>query len=177
LFSDTVTPSIHGETLTQASTLSEETYSYGAAGWLNQVQETPANGNGCKTRIYNHEEEGNRTSLITREPTPEKQCASEGGTTERHTYDAANQLADPGVAYEAFGNTTELPAEDAGGSPLTSSFYVDNQLYKQTQDETTIEYETDPEDRTRETITTSGAETTKVINHYDAPGNTLVVRL
>ncbi len=171
-FSDHVTPSIHGETITQASTLSEETNSYGAAGWLNQVQETPT-GEGCKTRLYAYEEEGNRTSLTTREPAAEKKCATEGGSVERHIYDSANQLADTGVTYEAFGNTTALPANDAGGTALTSSFYVDNQIYKQTQNGTTIEYETDPEDRTRETITSGGTETTKVISHYDGPGNAL----
>jgi YD repeat-containing protein len=171
-FSDHVVPSIHGETITQASTLSEEIYGYGSAGWLNQVQETPT-GEGCKTRLYAHEEEGNRTSLTTREPTAEKKCATEGGSVERHIYDSANQLTDTGVTYEAFGNTTALPASDAGGMALTSSFYVDNQVYKQTQNGTTIEYQTDPEDRTRETITSGGAETTKVINHYDGPGNAL----
>ncbi len=171
-FSDHVVPSIHGETINQSSTLSEETYSYGSVGWLNQVQETPT-GEGCKTRLYAHEEEGNRTSLTTREPTAEHKCATEGGTVERHTYDNANRLTDTGVTYEAFGNTTALPANDAGGTALTSSFYVDSQVYKQTQNGTTIEYMTDPEDRTRETITSGGAETTKTISHYDGPGNAL----
>ncbi len=170
--SDQITPSIHGETITQVSSLSAETYSYGGAGWLNQVQETPA-GEGCKTRVYNYDEEGDRTTLTTREPAAENKCANEGGTTEWHTYDTANRLSDPGVTYEAFGNTTALPASEAGGSSLTSSFYVDNQVYKQTQDGTTIEYVTDPEDRTRETVTGSGAEAAKSISHYDGPGSTL----
>jgi YD repeat-containing protein len=171
-FSDRVVPSIHGETINQSSALSEETYSYDAVARLNQVQETPAGG-GCKTRLYAYEEEGNRTSLTTREPAAENKCATEGGTVERHTYDSANHLTDSGVTYEAFGNTTALPAGDAGGTALTSSFYVDNQVYKQTQNGTTIEYQTDPEDRTRETITSDGAETPKVISHYDGPGNAL----
>jgi DNA-binding beta-propeller fold protein YncE len=171
-FSDEIVPSIHGETITQASSLSKETYNYATAGWLNQVQEEPT-GEGCKTRIYSHDEESNRTTLTSREPAAEGKCASEGGTTEWHTYDTANHLTDPGVGYDPFGDTTTLPASDAGGTALTSSFYVDSQLYKQTQNGTTIEYLTDPEDRTRETITSSGAETTKVISHYDGPGNTL----
>jgi tripartite motif-containing protein 71 len=170
-FSDRIEPSIHGETITQASSLSEENYSYATAGWLDEVQETPTD-EGCKTRIYGHEEEGDRTSLTTREPA-EGKCASEGGIIERHTYDAANQLTDPGVTYEAFGNTTELPANDAGGSALASKFYLDGQVYKQTQNETTIEYKTDPESRTRETITSGGAETTHAIAHYDGPGSAL----
>lgn len=171
-FSDHVVPSIHGETITQASTLSEETYSYGSVGRLSQVQETPT-GEGCKTRLYAYDEEANRTSLTTREPTAEHKCATEGGNVERHTYDSANHLTDTGVTYEEFGNTTALPANDAGGTTMTSSFYVDNQVYKQTQNGTTIEYQTDPEDRTRETVTSGGAETAKAISHYDGPGNAL----
>jgi hypothetical protein len=171
-FSDEIVPSIHGETITQSSSLSKETYGYATPGWLDQVQEEPA-GEGCKTRIYSHDEEGNRTTLTTREPGAEGKCASEGGATEWHTYDTANAFTDPGVGYDPFGDTTTLPASDAGGTALISSFYVDSQLYKQTQNGTTIEYLTDPEDRTRETITSGGAETTKVISHYDGPGNTL----
>jgi tripartite motif-containing protein 71 len=170
--SDTITPSIHGETLTQTSSLAKDADSFDPAGRLTQVEETPA-GEGCKTRLYHLEEEGNRTSLTQREPTSEGKCASEGGAVERHTYSAANQLNDPGVTYEELGNTTTLPATDAGEAALTSSYYVDNQIYKQTQSGTGITYLTDPEDRTRETTAVSGAENTKNVNHYDGPGSTL----
>ncbi|MHB8242103.1 MAG: DUF6531 domain-containing protein [Solirubrobacteraceae bacterium] len=171
-FSDQEVPSIHGDTATQASSLSSEAYSYNAAGWLTQVQETPT-GEGCKTRLYAYDEEGNRTTLTTRAPNAENKCASEGGSTEWHSYDTANHLTDAGVSYDAFGDTTSLPAADAGGEPITSSYYVDNQLYKQTQSATTIEYQTDPEARTRQTVTSTGVETTKLISHYDGPGDTL----
>jgi YD repeat-containing protein len=170
---DTNIPSIHGETLTQTSTLSSETYTDDAAGQLTEVQETPA-GEKCKTRLYGYEEEGNRTSLTKREATTEGKCATEGGTSEHHTYNTANQLTDPGVTYETFGNTSALPEADAGeAGAITSSYYLDNQLYKQKQGPTTIEYKLDPEDRTRETITTGGAEPITVISHYDAPGSAI----
>jgi sugar lactone lactonase YvrE len=171
-FTDQEIPSIHGEAITQTSSLSSEVYGYGAAGWLNEVQEIPT-GEGCKTRIYTHDEEGNRTALTTRSPATENKCASEGGSTEWHTYDTGNHVTDTGASYDPFGNATALPASDAGGEALTSSYYVDSQLYRQTQSGTTIEYQTDPEARTRETITTKGSETTKLISHYDGPGNTL----
>jgi hypothetical protein len=169
-FSDTTVPGIHGETLKQASTLSEEpTLTYDAAGRLTAVQETPAGG-GCKTRLYGYDVEGNRTSQTTREPGAEGKCASEGGSTERHVYDTGNRLADAEVAYEPFGNTTKLPSPDAGEHEMTASYYVDGQVYKQTQAEETFEYKLDPEDRTRETIS-SGKTAATVITHYDAPGN------
>jgi hypothetical protein len=169
---DTIVPSIHGETLKQTSTLSEEpSYTYDAAGRLTQVEESPA-GEGCKTRIYGYDEESNRTTETTREPSTEGKCASEGGSTEWHTYDTANRMTDPGIAYETFGNTTELPASDAGGSKLTSEYYVDNQLLKQEQNGEKIEYKLDPEDRTLETIS-SGNTAATVISHYDGPGGAL----
>jgi sugar lactone lactonase YvrE len=171
-FSDAIVPSIHGETLKQTSTLSEEpSYTYDAAGRLTGAQEIPA-GEGCKMRLYAYDEEGNRTSETQREPSTEGKCPTEGGTVERHTYDNANRLTDPGTAYEAFGNTTTLPAADAGGYPLETSYYVDNQVSKQTQNGETIEYKLDPEERALETVST-GKTASTVTSHYDGPGNAL----
>ncbi len=169
-FSDTTVPSIHGETMKQTSSLSEEpSYTYDAAGRLTQVQEIPT-GEGCKTRIYGYDEDSNRTTETTREPGAESKCAIEGGNTEWHTYDTANTLSDPEVTYEKFGNTTKLPAADAGGSELTSEYYVDGQVYKQEQGEQKLEYKLDPEERTRETISKKGETESKTITHYDSPG-------
>ncbi len=164
-FSDTLILSIHGETLEQTSTLSGESYTYDNAGRLTEAQETPA-GESCRARIYAYDEEANRTSETTRE------CASETGTTELHTYDTDNRLTDAGIAYEVFGDTTKLPAGDAGGSELTSSYYVDGQVDQQSQAGESIEYRLDPEDRTRETIS-SGNTAATVIQHYDGPGSTV----
>jgi hypothetical protein len=170
-FSDTIVPSIHGETLTQTSTLSKEpSYTYDAAGRLTQVQEIPV-GEGCTTRAYAYDEESNRRSQATYKPNSKGECATEEGTVQRHTYDEANRLTDEGVTYETFGNTTSLPASDAGESELTSKYYLDGQVYKQTQSEKTIEYKLDPADRTRETISKKGETETKAIAHYDAPGS------
>jgi YD repeat-containing protein len=171
-FSDTTVPSVHGETLKQTSTLAEEPlYTYDAAGRLTQVQEIPA-GQGCKTRVYTYDEEGNRASETAREPGTEGKCAEEGGSTEWHTYDTANAMADAGVAYDTFGNTTKLPAADAGGFELTSEYYVDNQVAKQIQNGETIEYKLDPEDRTRETVS-SGNTAATVVSHYDGSGGAI----
>jgi RHS repeat-associated protein len=168
-FTDTVVPSIHGQDLEQTSTLSHQAYAYDAAGRLTQVQNTPA-GKGCTTRIYAYEEDTNRTSLTTREPGTEGKCASEGGTVEKHTYDSADRLTDTGIKYSEFGNITTLPAADAGGSELTSTFYTDNQLASQTQNGETIGYNLDPTGRTRETVST-GKTSQDVINHYVGPGD------
>ena len=166
-FGDGVVPSVHGETLQQTSTLSKENYAYDNAGRLLETQETPV-GKGCATRLYAYDEESNRTSLTAREPGAEGKCATEGGAIERHTYDEANRLTDEGVEYEAFSNTTKLPASEAGGHELVSAYYVDNQVASQEQNKELIDYRYDPAGRTMETAS-ENKETkakTTVISHY-----------
>ncbi len=170
-FKDTLTPSIHGETLTQNSTLAEENYAYNSAGWLTQAQETPA-GEGCTTRAYTYGEDSERTRLATSKPGSEGKCTSENPVVEAHTYDSADQMTDEGIIYEAFGDTTTLPAADAGGHAITSEYYLDGQVYKQTQSEETSEYKLDPEDRPLETINT-GKTSSTITDHYDGPGNSI----
>jgi RHS repeat-associated protein len=166
--SDAVVPSIHGQWLEQTSTLSHQAYTYDAAGRLTQVQSTPA-GKGCTTRIYAYDEDTNRTSLTTREPNAKGECATEGGTSESHTYDSGDRLTDTGTAYNAFGDITSLPAADAGGSELTSAYYTDNQLASETQSGQTIGYNLDPAGRTAEIVQT-GKKVEDVVDHYAGPG-------
>ncbi len=166
-FSDAVVPSIHGQWLEQTSTLSHQAYTYDTAGRLTQVQNTPT-GKGCTTRIYAYDEDTNRLSLTTREPGAEGKCASEGGTIEKHSYDAADRLTDAGIVYNTFGDITSLPAADAGGTELTSTYYTDNQLASETQNGQTIGFNLDPAGRTRETVKTGKVATT-VVSHYAGP--------
>ncbi|HEV3318452.1 MAG TPA: 6-bladed beta-propeller [Solirubrobacteraceae bacterium] len=169
-FSDNITPSVHGETLAQTSSLSKENYAYDTAARLTEVQETPANGS-CTARLYAYNEESDRTSLTTRKSGNET-CPTEGGTVERHSYDEANRNTDEEVTYDPFGDTTKLPAADAGQYALTSTYYVDGQVASQTQNEKTLAYGYDPEGRTREiktTIKTTSEPT--IISHYASSGN------
>jgi YD repeat-containing protein len=172
-FNDTVVPSVHGETLAQASTLSKEGYVYDNVGRLAETQETPA-GKGCKSRLYGYDEEGSRTSQTTRESSTET-CASEGGLLQTHTYDSANRLIDAGMSYDTFGNVVTLPEVDAGGQTLTSGYYVDNQVVSQTQNGTTNEYVYDPAGRTMETKSEVKATKAKstTVPHYSGPGEAL----
>ncbi len=111
-FSETAAPSIHGETLSRVNTLTGDSYAYDAAGRLTETGEEPA-GKGCTLRIYAYDEDSNRTSLTTREPGGGGKCATEGGTSETHSYDAADRLDDAGLGYDQLGDTTKLPAADA----------------------------------------------------------------
>jgi hypothetical protein len=107
-------------------------------------------------------------ALTTREPGAEGKCASEGGTTERHTYDEANRLTDEGVEYETFSDTTKLPASDSGGHELVSAYYVDGQVASQEQNKELHDYKYDPAGRTVETVSENKETKSKttVISHY-----------
>lgn len=168
-FSDNVSPSIYGQWLSQTSTFSSQGYKYDGAGRLLEVQDTPV-GKGCTTRLYGYEEDTNRTSMTTRESGSEGKCATEGGITEKHTFDEADRLNDTGIAYDAFGNIITVPAADAAGAELTSSFYANNQLASQTQNGETIGYYPDPAGRTREAVST-GKTTSDVVYHYAGGGD------
>jgi len=166
-FSDTIVPSVHGESLKQTSTLSKENYSYDNDGRLLEAQETPT-GKNCTVRLYAYDEESDRIGQTTRESGTET-CATEGGVLQAHSYDSAGRLIDNGVTYDEFGNTLKLPSQDAEGNEVTGTYYVDNQIFSQTQNGVTIKYIYDPAGRTRET--TSGSKT--VIDHYAGPGEAL----
>jgi RHS repeat-associated protein len=167
-FKDSIVPTIHGQWATQISSQATNRYTYDGVGRLTQVQDEPA-GKGCTTRIYSYDEETNRVGLTTREPEVGGGCASSGGTFESHVYDQANRLLDAGTSYDTFGDTTKLPAVDAGGSLLESSFFVDGQLSSQTQAGETIGYSLDPGGRIRETVAT-GKTVATTLNHYDGAG-------
>jgi tripartite motif-containing protein 71 len=170
---DSIVPGIHGETLSQTSSLASESYAYDNAGRLLETQETPA-GKGCTTRLYAYDEESNRTSLTTRAPGSEGKCATEGGTIQAHSYDEANRLVDQSVEYETFGNTTRLPAADAGEHEIKSTYYVDNQIATQEQNKTLDTYIYDPAGRTMET-TSENTETkakSTIFSHYAGSGGT-----
>lgn len=169
-FSDKAVPTAHGQWASQQSSFSAESYGYDAAGRLTEVLEN-VSGEGCTTRIYSLDEEANRRSLTTRPPASEGKCATEGGNVERHTYDEANRLTDEGVAYAPFGEITTLPAKDAGGAALESSFYTNGHLAEQHQGEENIAYTLDPADRVAR-IVDSGSTVKTLINHYAGPGET-----
>jgi streptogramin lyase len=164
-FNETKTPSIRGEMMSRTSTLAKEEYGYDPLGRLTEVHETPV-GEYCKTRLYAYDEESNRAKLTTREPNSKKECATEGGVVQEHTYDEANRLTDSGITYDPLGNITKLPSGDSEGHALESTFYVDNAVATQTQNGVTDNYYLDPDGRVRETIV--GGQ--KIITHYAGAG-------
>jgi YD repeat-containing protein len=178
-YKDQVTLSIHGQSLSQQSTLANENYTYDNYGRMTQVQEEPASkiqeeavGKGCTTRLYTYDADSNRTSETKREPGTGGACASEGGTTTTHDYDEADRLTDPGATYEPFGENTLLPAGDAGGHTLESSYYASGSLYYQVQNGQTNTYLLDPAGRVLETTTVKGTSSKATISNYSGTGST-----
>jgi RHS repeat-associated protein len=173
-YTDTVTPSIHGQWLAQTSTTAtgtlKESDAYDELGRLTEVQDTPT-GEGCTTRLYAYDEDGNRTDMAANKPGTEGKCTTEASTHQANSFDTADRLLGTGVSYEAFGNTTNLPAADAGGTPLTSTYYLSNTLASQKQGEQTISYNLDPAGRTREAIATGTTNSTTTY-HYAGPSGT-----
>ncbi|MHB8241068.1 MAG: RHS repeat-associated core domain-containing protein [Solirubrobacteraceae bacterium] len=168
-YKESTVPSIHGDTLSQTSSLATAEYAVDQVGRLTESKTTPV-GQGCTTLIYGYEPDGNRTSLTTRTPGTGGACATSGGTPTTSTYDTSERLDEEGVTYDAFGNTTALPAADAGGTALTSTFYANNHLATVTQNGETIGYQLDPAERTRETVST-GKTASTVVSHFDGPGD------
>jgi RHS repeat-associated protein len=173
-YTDTVVPSIQGRWMTQTSTLTgaattTQNYAYDTSGRLTEAQKTVA-GKGCTAHLYTYDQDGNRTTLTTR-TSSESKCPTEGGTTETHSYDTADRLIDPGIAYNPFGDIETVTATDAGGSELTSKYYADGQVQTQTQNAQTVGYALDPGRRIRETTSTGKIVSTEIQN-YPGPGNT-----
>ena len=174
-YTDAVAPSIHGQWLEQATAFPKEPakartlhYTYDGEQRLTQVQDETSKG--CTTRLYEYDQEGNRTGLQTTMPETGHKCSSEGGGVETHSYDEANRLVDAGTAYNAMGDITSLPAEDGGGSPLTSEFFVGNQVQSQTQEEQTIGYQLDPSGRASKILST-GTIAASEEQQYAGPGS------
>jgi RHS repeat-associated protein len=168
-YSDSVVPSITGQWLSRSSTLSSQSYKYDAANRLTQVQDTPA-GQGCTTRLYAYDADGNRTGQTSRNPGTGGACATEGGTTTSHSYDSADRLIDSGSTYDAFGDVTSTPAGDAGGTVLTSSYYASGAVASQTQNGQTNGFHLDPAGRVRELVAT-GTKTLTSVMHFSASGD------
>jgi RHS repeat-associated protein len=74
-------------------------------------------------------------------------------------------VTDTGIAYDNFGNITTLPSGDAGGNPVTNTYYMDNVLASQNEAGETIEHLLDPAGRARETIS-SGTTAATVVSHF-----------
>ena len=160
--------SIYGQILAQTSTLSSQEYSYDKAGRLKRTLDTPQGGS-CTTRSYSFDNDSNRTALVTRAPGLGGACdVSSAGTTKSYSYDAADRLLGAGISYDSFGRITSLPNEYAGGGgALTTSYFSNEMVEKQTQNGVTNTFQLDAQGRPRTRIQTGGAAGTEFLHYAD----------
>ncbi|HTU39967.1 MAG TPA: LamG-like jellyroll fold domain-containing protein [Acidimicrobiales bacterium] len=161
-----VTRSIRDEQRTVDGTTAQKAYAYDGAGRLSEARNTPADA-GCTLSRYWYDTNSNRTSQSKYNPDAGGACnqlAANLQSTLSHSYDAADRLTDAGIAYDALGRVTTLPAADAGGHKLTSSYFVNDRTRSITQSGKTTTYDLDPVRRPM--LRTSGGETET--SHYAA---------
>jgi RHS repeat-associated protein len=163
--------SIYSQVLTQKSLGSSQQYSYDKVGRLTLVHDTPTGG-GCTTRAYAFDADSNRTSLTTRAPGAGGACTESGGTKQSYSYDAADRLTDSGIVYDSFGRITSLPAKDAGGSTLSTSFYSNEMLATQSQGGLTNSYQLDATGRVRQVVQTGTKAGTEIFHYALASDST-----
>lgn len=157
--------SIYGQILSQTSLSSSQQYGYDKAGRLTKVEDKPQGGE-CTTRAYSYDADSNRAKFITYKPKAGGACATEStSSSQSYSYDAADRLTDEGIKYDSFGRIESLPAKDAGGSTLTTTFYSNEMIATQSQNGLTNSYQLDSAGRPRELKVTGSKEATEVF-HY-----------
>ncbi|HWL36018.1 MAG TPA: DNRLRE domain-containing protein [Frankiaceae bacterium] len=173
VFSETVHESIHGQWLARASTLSDQAYTYDAAGRLTVAADSVAGA--CETRRYTFDAggagNGNRTKLETFAPGTEGACqTTTASSTVNSTYDAADRITTTGTVYDALGRTTTVPDADALDSGALTVGYHVNDLVRSIgiAGGATQTYTLDV-DQQRVRSWTDG--TTTRTNHYDGDGD------
>jgi len=138
IWTDNVTENHRGQWITHASTTGTATYTYDTVGRLTNVTDLQAGTGGvCTTRAYGFAGNlhSNRTQYAT--ATSATQACPTVSLATTATYDSADRLvsttSDPAGqtwTYDALGRTTTMPNP---GGPITSTFYVNDQIATQTQ--------------------------------------------
>jgi RHS repeat-associated protein len=167
-YEETLERSAAGQILADSGTLVKNLYKYDKAGRLTEAQETPTEGF-CTSRSYTFDADSNRLKKVTRESAIEgAPCPASGGKTESYSYDNADRLIGP--TYDAWGRTTSLPAEFAGGKALTTEYFANDMVAKQTQNGVSNTFQLDSTGRQRQREQLGGVAGVEIF-HYDGPGD------
>jgi RHS repeat-associated protein len=159
--------SVNGQILAEEGSLATDEYEYDKAGRLVNAQERPTDGS-CTTRGYTYDADSNRLSKTTR--TSKLGFCGSGGTEQKYGYDSADRLTDEGIVYDGWGRITKLPAADAGGNELVTSYFSTDMVATQSQNGVTNTFELDGSLRQRSRLQAGGLEGTEVF-HYDGPSD------
>jgi RHS repeat-associated protein len=147
-YTDEISLSTQDQVQQETTSLDSASYAYDAAGRLTKAAETV--GSQCTTRRYSYDQDSNRTQLETNVSIGSGFCTPTGSSSiVQHTYDDADRTSDSGYTYDGFGRTLSVPAVDAGGSQLTSTYYVDDRVRTLSQAGKTQTFNLDPAERVR----------------------------
>lgn len=143
-YESSATDNGHGLWADKSDTFGSADYRYDKAQRLIEVDDrlSPTQ---CVQRKYGYDANSNRVTQSAWNAAAT--CGSGSPTTVGHAYDDADRLTDPGVVYDAFGRTATLPAANAGGHTLTSSYFVNDRVQTLTQNGRTLELTLEPEER------------------------------
>jgi RHS repeat-associated protein len=162
---------IGGRILTQTSPLSQQTFTFDAAGRLKTTRDLPT-GTTCTSRTYTYDADSNRTALNTATYAPVSGiCGTPpAGTTVSHTYDAADRDTDSGYLYDELGRTLNVPAADATGTSAAMNYDSNDMVATQQAGNRSLQWTTDPTGRllaqTGVTIGRASNTTLVTTNHY-----------
>lgn len=147
-------------------------FAYDQAGRLNGVQEQVDQG--CLTRTYALDVNSNRTNSTAYPPDGSRACSSSTTPSRAQslTYDNADRLlpsgSAAGIAYDAWGRITTLPAvltstPNSGNS--ANSYFTNDLVRSLTQGSATHTWSLDPSGRLA-SMSTTGLGSTALTNHY-----------
>jgi RHS repeat-associated protein len=174
-YADQVTSSIHGQWLSQDSSLSSQSYTYDQAGRLTGVDDTPVvEGSAlslCTRRAYAYDADSNRTSLTSWDPDASTgACNSTGsGTVRSWTYDQADRVTNSGYTFDAFGRITQVPAADGGGAQTSLSYHANDRVRTLAASGNTDTITIDAVNRVRTTMTSSATQEWHYAGEQDSP--------
>ena len=191
-FADSAQSNIFGQWRIHAGLPSSQAYAYDDAGRLISVQDSAPNIDAtaidCFTRQYAFAgtagANGNRTSLTSFSPDANHNCqTTTAASTVTNTFDAVDRLSSTGrasgLAYDAFGRITTLPAalttaSGAGGSAVSNAFYVNDLVSSQVSGTVTRTWQLDATQQRFRTYTdnSTGSTVTKTNHFSDAAEDT-----
>ena len=181
----------HGRVATDASSLYAvggrvREYSYDAAGRLTEVADTREGA--CSMREYGFDVNGNRTSSAAYAPAADGSCqTATASSTAATAFTAADQPTGAGLAYDALGRTTSLPAAHTAtpaAGPVALAYYASGLLRSATTGAQMSAWTLDGSDRLAcrrdkpaATVDSSGCGATTTsgvvdtVNHYAGGGD------
>lgn len=160
-----------GEPALQTSPQSSQVFGYDSSSRLTSVQD--ALSGGCQTRVYNYDNEGNRTDLDTYPSDMDGACSTNSTPQVLHsTFDQADRLTTNGYSYDSLGRAVTIPSSDlsqgSNTSDVTLSFFTNDLVASETQGAQKESFTLDPEESRIASITTNSS--TSVL-HFSGGGD------